>query len=314
MNNFVNKLAISGTRGELAKLAKKLEKLGYVFSTNSIMTNNRGEDFLCTFNPQEEKYQLMYNYNGNSRYIQTQGYGFQELSVEDEDLILALAAMKDGEDPNIGELFVMEAAGGYSFAPDNNGCLAKVTEVGTYRYTGKVSFAGTLINPKVDRCVEFSSIPLKDDNRTICRKATKEEVMEYYKNTPIAIGYTCPTELYGGEVAAGTLYKPCFNTSYYEPETTKSGGATDCVIMPKEIVEAWEPVYKKPKPTLNIAGYEAKVEDGALAFGCVKLTPARLEAIKYLVSDSEAMAELKIRDVVITPEVIETATKILNDE
>lgn len=54
------------------------------------------------------------------------------------------------------------------------------------------------------------------------------------------IGYKAPTDLYGKEVTKGTIYESCNNANYYRP---KGNDELDCPLMPKEIVETWEPVY-----------------------------------------------------------------------
>lgn len=58
----------------------------------------------------------------------------------------------------------------------------------------------------------------------------------------VLIGYKCPTNLYGGDIKEGEIYKICFNNNFYEPSSIKD---TDSLILPKEIVETWEPVYKE---------------------------------------------------------------------
>ena len=58
----------------------------------------------------------------------------------------------------------------------------------------------------------------------------------------VVIGYKCPTNLYSGDIKEGEIYKICFNNNFYEPSSIKD---TDSLVLPKEIVETWEPIYKE---------------------------------------------------------------------
>lgn len=55
------------------------------------------------------------------------------------------------------------------------------------------------------------------------------------------IGYKAPMDLYGKYIKKGDIYKVCINRDFYEPVE----GSNDSLILPKEIVETWEPVYKE---------------------------------------------------------------------
>ena len=61
------------------------------------------------------------------------------------------------------------------------------------------------------------------------------------------IGYKCPADLFGGnpEVAKGTVFVKRFpEHHWYTPEKEKEKSAPN-YILPKEIVETWEPVYQQ---------------------------------------------------------------------
>lgn len=59
-------------------------------------------------------------------------------------------------------------------------------------------------------------------------------------------------DLYGKEVLKGSLYTPCFNSAYYEPKGVGTEDNKENIILPKEIVETWEPVYKEVEVKLTI--------------------------------------------------------------
>lgn len=56
------------------------------------------------------------------------------------------------------------------------------------------------------------------------------------------IGYKTPFDLYGGEIKKETIYINAFNKNYYIPSDREND--SDCITLPKEIVETWEPVYE----------------------------------------------------------------------
>lgn len=59
------------------------------------------------------------------------------------------------------------------------------------------------------------------------------------------IGYKCPVELFGGRIKIGTVFKYSHTDVYRGEESQYS-----VYMLPKEIVEAWEPVYE---PTMKYA-------------------------------------------------------------
>ena len=94
----------------------------------------------------------------------------------------ALEPVGINDDVKVGDYAIMTNAGGYSYDPKNNGCLAKVTEVGSRVQVdaGTVpTISGKVINPKTDNKSyhTFSDIPLKSGDRDqIWRKATQAEI------------------------------------------------------------------------------------------------------------------------------------------
>ncbi len=182
MKQFAIPLAISGTLEQLEALIPKLEALGYKW--NSLSRN----DFLITYHnklvtgygQQSETWGMAYFRSSNDR---------QEVSADNEELVLALAAMTEGEEPQVGEIWVMEKARGWGYDASNNGCLALITQTCVrtdvfYYHTEKISVpavSGQILNPKVDR-IEFSNIPIRCEDRVVARKATKEEIINYFTN------------------------------------------------------------------------------------------------------------------------------------
>lgn len=67
------------------------------------------------------------------------------------------------------------------------------------------------------------------------------------QNNKTIIGYKCPTDLFGGKVKAGTIYKVNENTMCEEFNTV--GWTANYELahtnMPLEIVTTWEPVYEE---------------------------------------------------------------------
>lgn len=71
------------------------------------------------------------------------------------------------------------------------------------------------------------------------------------------IGYKAPTSLYGDTVKLGDIYIRCFNKYFYEPKNIED---KDSLILPKEIVETWEPVYKE-EFTYKVGDYLYCIKD-----------------------------------------------------
>jgi hypothetical protein len=69
-------------------------------------------------------------------------------------------------------------------------------------------------------------------------------------STKEIIGYKCPMDLFGGLVRAGTVYNFEEHTKdLYYPTTWRGSKG-----LPKEIVETWEPVFKKEEEKVVICG------------------------------------------------------------
>lgn len=72
------------------------------------------------------------------------------------------------------------------------------------------------------------------------------------------IGYKAPTDLYGGEVKKGEIYKACFNPNFFTP-ASKDKEDSDNLILPKELVTTWEVVYEEVIKSQEIQlGYPAR--------------------------------------------------------
>lgn len=88
--------------------------------------------------------------------------------------------------PEVGEYAVMENAGGWSYSPINNGCIAKIESVSTRIITNYIiggeqvyTIDGVLLNPKVNKCTTFKNVPISGNNgkHIICRKALPHEII-----------------------------------------------------------------------------------------------------------------------------------------
>lgn len=70
----------------------------------------------------------------------------------------------------------------------------------------------------------------------------KKHILKQTEMKKEIIGYKAPCNLYGYVVEKGTIYVKCINKDFYEPKDLVN---KDCIILPKEIVEQWEAVYKE---------------------------------------------------------------------
>lgn len=83
----------------------------------------------------------------------------------------------------------------------------------------------------------------------------EKERVQYFRNSPNPyisfsdivfpetkkiIGYKCPVELFGGKIKPGKIFKYS-HTDIYRAEASDE---YNVYMLPKEIVEAWEPVYE----------------------------------------------------------------------
>ena len=85
--------------------------------------------------------------------------------------------------PQVGDYVVMEKAGGWGYSPDNNGCVAIISQISNtvieHIKGSSVTFSisGEVINPNKDRAVKFSSVPqFGYDKEVIFRKALPHEI------------------------------------------------------------------------------------------------------------------------------------------
>ena len=85
--------------------------------------------------------------------------------------------------PQVGDYVVMEKAGGWGYSPDNNGCLAIISQISNrvieHIKGSSVTFSisGEVINPNKDKAVKFSSIPQFGHGKEIIfRKALPHEI------------------------------------------------------------------------------------------------------------------------------------------
>ena len=89
--------------------------------------------------------------------------------------------------PQIGEYAIMEAAGGWSYSAENDGCLAIIEKVGNSTDDRDHPISGKLINPKVNRYTSFTNIPITSNSYpgiVICRKATPSEISSVLNSLP----------------------------------------------------------------------------------------------------------------------------------
>ena len=80
------------------------------------------------------------------------------------------------------------------------------------------------------------------------------------------IGYKAPYDLYNGNIKKGDLVtnlkdRYVNNTRFKEFEYGVIN-KTDFWLVPKEIVETWEPVYKSKEQVFNMGSFEVVVKDG----------------------------------------------------
>lgn len=77
----------------------------------------------------------------------------------------------------------------------------------------------------------------------------KEFILNNNEMDKKIIGYKCPTDLYGGQVKAGTIFKSTSSSPTTTPIYIAVDGKGNIIKshfeLPKEIVETWEPVYKE---------------------------------------------------------------------
>jgi hypothetical protein len=87
-------------------------------------------------------------------------------------------------------------------------------------------------------------------------------------STKEIIGYKCPMDLFGGLVRAGTVYNFEEHTKdLYYPTTWRGSKG-----LPKEIVETWEPVFKKEEEKVVICGgEEIRIKEDCIIIGALEV-------------------------------------------
>jgi len=115
-------------------------------------------------------------YSGNDK--------VREVTQEELDKYLEDGHPDKTWEPKVGENAVMVAAGGWGYHPDDDGCIATITEVFKSSYeTRKYEISGYLLNPTVRNRppgrVIFDHVPIFRDNGTVvCRKATIDDMLK----------------------------------------------------------------------------------------------------------------------------------------
>lgn len=110
----------------------------------------------------------------------------------------------------VGDYVIMEKAGGWGYDPDNNGCIAKITEISSRklsRVENVLSISGKIVNPnKIEYYNNFKNVPLYDnDGKLVFRLATKEEIESFKPKLPQINNYSGKLEgdyiIYGNNCA-----------------------------------------------------------------------------------------------------------------
>jgi hypothetical protein len=110
--------------------------------------------------------------------------GFARIGwFEDRGYIIYPATDFIDEDIKVGDCVIMLKAGGWGYHPDNNGCIAQVTAVNSRELSERVTpaIAGTVLNPKKKDYVSFTSVPVLYEGEVVVRKATTEEISNYFR-------------------------------------------------------------------------------------------------------------------------------------
>lgn len=243
--NFATPIAIKITTQEQADEAKKvLKELGYEWDS---WRENDWKEFPYLLTDYNDE-------NGHLGFFDSNPRNSLQIDIYNIDLVKALASMRISEEFHPGELAVMQDAGGWSYDPANNGCLAIITEVyKTNNYTKSAAVSGTTLNPRSDSYVNFSKVPLSDDNRIIVRKATTQEILNFYipnktnMNKEI-IGYKLIKRIPG--IPAGTTFD-LFN-EYGDNEWSSKG--IDLYWDEKDVqdTEFFEPIYNPEETVIQM--------------------------------------------------------------
>jgi hypothetical protein len=98
------------------------------------------------------------------------------------------------------------------------------------------------------------------------------------------IGYKCPTDLFNRGVKIGTIYYKTFGNCY-SIQSNDSKWNSDPFLLPKEIVETWEAIYKEDSKTLTLGDKDVKV---TISKGKIEAEGGNIP-IKYLTNLYERM-------------------------
>ena len=90
-------------------------------------------------------------------------------------------------------------------------------------------------------------------------------------------GYISPTDLFNGELKKGTKFKKCQSRlGFYVPNSCLYHKAPIEYVLPKEIVETWEPYFEE---TIKVGGYEAKFDKNFVTFGCRIIDKEQIKSV-----------------------------------
>lgn len=180
--NFKTSLSIRGTKAELEAIIPSLKMLGYKLS-NLHAVFKQGRNSVCTDwnggHPELMAITSETHSNGDERFI---------VEASSAQLVLALAAMTDGDSYAVGEWIVCKEGTGLAFHA--GGMYEARRRSGSYILVFKDDCGSTtngLVHEKF-------------------RKATKEEIINHFNtntsNKPIK---TCPTETWCDSFARGVM-------------------------------------------------------------------------------------------------------------
>jgi len=123
-------------------------------------------------------------------------------------------------------------------------------------------------------------------------KITFEQFKKYILNknemNKKIVGYKSPKNLYNNNIKIGDILKLKYGeeTKWYITSPSK-----ETFNLPKEIVEAWEPVYEEEK--IEIKGYIAEFQENCVKFGCQSFSKDFILALDRLLQDHSFKMDYK---------------------
>lgn len=141
--------------------------------------------------------------------------------------------------PQVGDYVVMEKAGGWSYSPDNNGCIAIVEKVSEYsvNHVKVPSISGQVINAKNKKHINFTNVPIIGlDKEKVFRKALPHEIPSNLPRKDVIKKSESPLEICRQKYKKGMVVKSAEESGMYsgtftinvDPEKfTKTGSAVD---------------------------------------------------------------------------------------